>query len=211
MPFSWCERRPDPGPGRVGLMADSHGDSRAIDAAAALLEAAGCRLLVHLGDICDSSGGSTAAACVAAVRRWGMWAVRGNNDQAMLAVQEPRLAPEARAWLGRLPLRIETSSAVFVHNRPNVRRLGRSALVGDLTDGEILAFLRHGPGRLLFRGHSHRPQVQQAGPAGVAPTALPGPPGMRLPGGAVITCGSLERGTVLVWDTVARRVALLKI
>jgi len=206
MPFSWCERRPDPGPCRVGLMADSHGDSKAIAAAAAFLKAAGCRLLVHLGDICDSTDASTAAACVAAVRREGMWAVRGNNDQALLADGAPALDPGTRAWLGRLPLGIETPSAVFVHNRPGVRRLGRAALFGDLADGEILSFLGDGAGRLLFRGHGHRPLLQQAGPGGVIQTALPGPPGVSLSGAAMITCGSLDRATVLVWDTVARRV-----
>ena len=211
MRFSWCERRPDPGACRVGLMADSHGDSEAIAAAAALLKAGGCRLLVHLGDICDSTDASTAAASVAAVRREAMWAVRGNNDQALLADQGPRLDPDTRAWLGRLPLRIETPSAVFVHNRPRVRRLGMAALFGDLTDGEMLAFLGDGSGRLLFRGHSHRPLIEQAGPGGVVPAPLPGPPGVSLGGGAVITCGSLEKGTVLVWDLVAWRVALCRL
>jgi predicted phosphodiesterase len=188
-------------------MADSHGDSGAIAAAAVFLKAVGCRLLVHLGDICDSIDASTAAASVAAVRREKMWAVRGNNDQALLGDQALGLDPDTRAWLGCLPLGIETPSAVFVHNRPHVRRLGRAALFGDLGDGEILGFLRDGSGRLLFRGHSHRPLIEQAGPGGVAQTDLPGPPGVSLPGAAVITCGSLEKGTVLVWDTLARRVA----
>jgi predicted phosphodiesterase len=189
-------------------MADSHGDSGAIARAAFFLKARGCSLMVHLGDIGDAGDPPTAAACVAEVSRAGILAVRGNNDHALMA-DDSRLDPETRAWFARLPLRIETPSAVFVHNRPNIRRLGVAALFGDLTDAEVLGFLRSHPGRLLFRGHSHRPLMQRAGAGGLERVALAGPPGVTVSGGAVITCGSLDRGTVLVWDAMAQRVERL--
>lgn len=209
MLFSWCEHRPDPGPCRIGLMADSHGDSRTIAAAAAFLKAGGCRWVIHLGDICDSRDPSTAAACVAAVRRAGILAVRGNNDHALVTGEDCRLDPVTRAWLARLPLRIDTPPAVFIHNRPNIRRLAMAALFGDLTDAEILGFFYACPGRLLFRGHSHRPLIQRADAGGLMQAPLPGAPGVAVDGGAAITCGSLDQGAVLVWDTGARRVARL--
>jgi predicted phosphodiesterase len=191
-------------------MADSHGDSEAITAAAAFLKAHGCRLLIHLGDICDSADPFTVASCVAAVREAGILAVRGNNDHALVADETVRLDPEPRAWLAGLPLRIDMPSAVFIHNRPNIRRLGKAALFGDLTDAEALSFLHACPRRILFRGHSHRPSIQRIGPGGLTAAPLPGAPGVVVDGGAVITCGSLDRGTVLMWDTVGQRVTLVE-
>lgn len=201
MPSWWYDRRPHPAPGPVGLMADSHGDGDAIAAGLACLRKAGCRTLVHLGDICDSARRDTAGACIARVMAGGMWAVRGNNDHVLLAAGGPGLDPDARGYLARLPLVIETPTAVFTHNRPRVAVLGTTALIGDLAESEVQRFRSDFPKRLLFRGHSHRPMLRLPGPPQASLRDLtPSPAPQPVSGGTVITCGSVADGTVLVWE-----------
>ncbi len=206
MPSLWCRHLADFGPAPVGLMADSHGDSGAIAAAVAALRGRGCQTIIHLGDIVDSCEPATAAACVARLTGPGILAVCGNNDHALLAESPDALAPETRRWLAALPLTIQTPAAVFAHNRPDVDRLGTSALFGDLSDRETAAFLRASPGRLLFRGHSHLARIRRPGAAGLETLAPPAEPGIAVAGGAVITCGSLEKNTALVWEPSSGRV-----
>ena len=69
----------------IGIMADSHGDPFAIDSAAAYLRQKGCTSLYHLGDICDTNRPDTADECVAVIRRYGILAIKGNNDHSLAA------------------------------------------------------------------------------------------------------------------------------
>jgi predicted phosphodiesterase len=48
----------------IGTMADSHGQAAAIRNALAVFADAGCRLVYHLGDVCDSTRPETANACM---------------------------------------------------------------------------------------------------------------------------------------------------
>jgi predicted phosphodiesterase len=207
----WCERRSDFGPGRIGLMADSHGDSAAIAAAVARFMACGCNWIVHLGDICDSTDPTTASACVAELLLPKILAVRGNNDHALASDAAAALDERTRSWLAGLPVCIETPSALFTHNRVPFARLGFSSLFGDLDDSQALAYLRSAPGRLLFRGHSHHCLIRRLCSGKITCQVPPVDQGLPIRGGAVITCGSLEQGTALVWDTetaMVRRICL---
>jgi predicted phosphodiesterase len=182
-------------------MADSHGVPSLIQGGLQRLTKAGCRFILHLGDICDSDRPWTAAACVALLERHAVLAVCGNNDQALVAAGGA-IAREARRWLAGLPLMIETPSALFVHSRADLERLGKAAMIRDLDDESALGFLKRFPGRLLFRGHSHHAAIRCRSGGGL--TRLPPPildgPALRLPPGAVVTCESLLSGSVWVWE-----------
>jgi predicted phosphodiesterase len=200
MPSWWCKHLPDFGPLPVGLMADSHGDAALIALAVDRLRQEGCTALLHLGDICDSALPRTADACVSLLKRHAVLAVCGNNDHALVAGGADMDGPTL-AWLQRLPLAIETPMAVFVHSRADVPRLGRAAMIGDMDDEETLRFMTAFPGRLLFRGHSHRASIRCLSPTGLieAPLLKAGDFSAPLPGGAVITCGSLCEETAWIW------------
>jgi predicted phosphodiesterase len=70
---------------KIGIMADSHGRPEAIAAGAVYLKRKGCTALFHLGDICDSTMPGTADDCVAQVKKYGIGAVKGNNDHTLAA------------------------------------------------------------------------------------------------------------------------------
>lgn len=182
-------------------MADSHGDAALIALAVDRMRQEGCITLLHLGDICDSAHPQTADACVSLLKRHAVLAVRGNNDHALVAAESDMGGPTL-AWLQRLPLVIETPMAVFVHSRAGVSRLGWAAMIGDMDDGEALRFMTAFPGRLLFRGHSHRASIRCLSPTGLIEAPLPKAGGFPapLPGGAVITCGSLCDGAAWIWN-----------
>ena len=211
----WCKHLPNLGPGPVGLMADSHGDSDAIGRALACLKGHGCGRIVHLGDICDSSRPTTAAACMAALTACKVLAVCGNNDRALMTAGAGLDGTDAgtMAWLARLPMIIDTPSALFTHSRPDVAQLGAAALIGDLDDAAALRFLLDFPGRLLFRGHGHAASIRcRSGKRLIRITPpLAGGPDCPVAGGAVITCGCLADGSVWVWNPAASTVRRLRL
>lgn len=189
-------------------MADSHGDAHAIAAGLERLDHAGCGTVFHLGDICDSAAPETAAACVRRLAVAGAMAVRGNNDHALLA-GGGALDPLTRTYLEGLPLAIDTPAALFTHSRPQVDALGFAALIGDLDEDQAVLFLRTFPGRLLFRGHGHHPSLRRLrGAAAPLRDLNARAPVQSVRDGAVVTCGSVAQGTVLVWDPLSARIAL---
>ncbi len=192
----------------IGIMADSHGDPEAIDWAVRFLRTRGCTALYHLGDICDTNRYATADACVARVRRHGIMAVKGNNDHSLAADARGRsnsgIQPATLTFLESLPLIRRAEGAEWVHSRPDVRRLGVSAMIGTIGQREATAYFRDNPTRLLFRGHSHAPEVICR--QGDRIRFRPLPKETRLDLNAcrpcMITCGALDQGFVMVWDPV---------
>ena len=211
----WYKHLQNLGPGPVGLMADSHGDIDAIGRALVCLRRHGCGRIVHLGDICDSTRPATAAACRAALTADAVLAVCGNNDRALVTAGPGLDGPDAGtlAWLARLPMIIDAPSALFTHSRPDVARLGASALIGDMDDNAALRFLLDFPGRLLFRGHSHAASIRCLSGKRLIRLAPPpaGGPDCPLAGGAVITCGHLADGSVWAWNLQASTLRRLSI
>jgi predicted phosphodiesterase len=67
----------------IGIMADSHGQPGVITAALELFQREGCRLIYHLGDICDSDHPETADSCAEILRASNVTAIKGNNDHAI--------------------------------------------------------------------------------------------------------------------------------
>ncbi|WP_372682745.1 metallophosphoesterase [Desulfosarcina sp.] len=192
-------------------MADSHGDPEAIAAGALFLKRQGCTALYHLGDICDSNRRETADACVAKMKGLSIAAVKGNNDHTLAADARGRsdggIRPATIAFLENLPLSLEVAGAKLVHSRPFVRRLGLSAMIGVMGSREATSFFRENPGGLLFRGHSHRPEMISAEKDGIRFSTLPAGQAIELTGyrPCILTCGALTLGFVMIWEPESDR------
>jgi predicted phosphodiesterase len=198
---------------KIGIMADSHGDPEAIATGAIFLRQHACTSLYHLGDICDSTLPRTADDCVAQVRNHGIVAVKGNNDNTLAADAWGRpdggIRRETIAFLENLPLCLSVGSAKLVHSRPFVRRLGLSAMIGAMGQHEAEVFFRQNPNGLLFRGHSHRPEIISrrekkirffSPAAGLVIELADQRP-------CIVTCGALTSGFALIWEPESDRLA----
>jgi len=189
----------------IGIMADSHGDPDAIEAAIFFVQEMGCRRMVHLGDICDSVSFDLADRCVGLLRKHNILAVRGNNDHAVVkngeAVINGSISMETAAYLESLPLQIEIAEAIFVHSRPFADTLGLSAMTGEIGKAEAAWFLKRYPGKVLFRGHGHSPEVTRIPYTPNTQNSLVPGKKVRLEGKLnwIVTCGALYRGMCMIW------------
>ena len=190
----------------IGIMADSHGQPESIAAALGVLTNIDCRPIFHLGDVCDSTYPETAEACLGPLRDLHVIIIKGNNDQAIVANffgrQRPPVSPEVLQYLRELPPVKYHLNAIFAHSLPFVREMGLSSMIGDMGDRETRRFFREFPDRVIFRGHSHSPEIvwlrgQQivrrslaAGEKFVLTQKIP----------CVVTCGALTRGLCMVWN-----------
>lgn len=197
----------------IGIMADSHGNADMLAAAIRYFREAGCRQMIHLGDICDSVDCDQADRCVGMLQRYAVRAVKGNNDHAVVkntvARENGRVSGATAAYLEALPLQIETPVALFVHSRPCADVLGLSAMTGDIDRDIADRFMARYPGKVLFRGHGHSPGAARLA---AKRTPEPGPipaDGLRLDGrrGWIVTCGALYKGMCMTWTPGTGRVA----
>lgn len=191
--------------GNVGIMGDSHGQPETIAAAIAFLRGRTCRRIYHLGDICDSSSPDTAETCVQLLQENGVFAVKGNNDHAIVANQlgpnRASISQTTYGYLLDLPSVAEYQGAFFTHSRPFVRKLGLSSMIGEMSKHEASRFFERSPRGILFRGHGHSPAIMwQADNNVVSQILIPGQKvdlSERLP--CVVTCGALTDGLCMVW------------
>lgn len=190
----------------IGIMADSHGQSAAIRGALAVFDEVGCELIYHLGDICDSTHPETANACIHALQERQVKAIKGNNDQVIVANHSGRetspVSQEVLATLRDLDLAKYHPPAMFIHSLPFIHELGLSSLIGNMGRKEIRRYCREHPEQILFRGHSHNPEIAwlkgqqvmfESLVVGVRLDLLD-----RIP--CVVTCGALSRGLCMIWD-----------
>ena len=193
---------------KVGIMADSHGQPETIIAAIAFLSAMDCRPIYHLGDICDSVHPETAEACVRPLRESMVTAIKGNNDHAIVVNQvglgQEAVPKKALSFLRNLPLMTQYKNAIFAHSLPFERELGLASMIGAMGQNEASLFFKASPQGLLFRGHSHTPEIIRLKGRRILSQTLSvgekvGLEG-RLP--CVVTCGALTRGLCMVWRPV---------
>jgi predicted phosphodiesterase len=64
----------------IGILADSHGNEKATERAAAALLERGATCLIHLGDLCESMEGKVTEGMLALALRHGITVIKGNND-----------------------------------------------------------------------------------------------------------------------------------
>jgi predicted phosphodiesterase len=187
---------------RIGIMADSHGMPDTITGAVGLFRREDCRLIYHLGDICDSAHPETADSCSGILRANNVTAVKGNNDHAISANHPGgKISEETIGYLSALPLVAGYGEALFTHSLPFAEKLGLSCMIRGMGKNEAALFFKEHPGKILFRGHGHRPEIisKESGTIAVR-SILPGEntelAGM-LP--CIITCGSLAAGYCMIW------------
>jgi len=188
----------------IGIMADSHGKPDTIDGAIGLFQREDCGLIYHLGDICDSSHPETADSCAGILRKNNVTAVKGNNDHAISANHpEGLISKDTIGYLSALPLVAEYGEALFTHSLPFSEKLGLSCMIRGMGMEEVTLFFKEYPGKVLFRGHGHSPEIisKESGET-VVRSILPGENAefaVRLP--CIITCGSLAAGYCMIWNT----------
>ena len=190
----------------IGIMADSHGQADTVRKALAVFADAHCRTIYHLGDVCDSTLPETANACMRLLQDRQVKTIKGNNDQVIVANHIGRekspVSPEVLQALKKLDLVKYYQNAMFIHSLPFIRELGLSSLIGTMGPPEISRFFNEFPGHILFRGHSHNPEIAwrqgrqvrvQSLSAGVQLNLSE-----RIP--CVVTCGALTRGLCMIWN-----------
>jgi len=187
---------------RIGIMADSHGMPDTITGAVGLFRRENCRLIYHLGDICDSAHPETADSCAGILRTNNVTAVKGNNDHAISANHPGgKISEETIGYLSTLPLVVEYGEALFTHSLPFAETLGLSCMIRGMGKNEAALFFKEQPGKILFRGHGHSPEIfsKERGEIAVR-SILPGENtelSEKLP--CIITCGSLAAGYCMIW------------
>jgi predicted phosphodiesterase len=145
---------------RFALVADIHGNIRALDAVLADLDRRGVRTIFDLGD--SLRGPLAPAATADRLIERGIPSVMGNDDRAMLAQS---LRPEHRAWISALPRTREPDPDVLLfHGTPD------SDLIYLLEDVQpegvrlrdaagIRRLLGGTPHTLFACGHTHLPRT----------------------------------------------------
>ena len=190
----------------IGIMADSHGQPDTIRDALEVLDAAECTSIYHLGDICVSTHPETADTCMRLLLERQVLCIKGNNDQAIIAnhtgrKRSPVSVPILQA-LKNLKLVRHYQDAIFIHSLPFVQELGLSSMIGAMGPAEIDRFCDQFPGRILFRGHSHNPEIAWLQQRQVKTRTLTVGTRLnlsdRIP--CVVTCGALTRGLCMLWN-----------
>lgn len=197
---------------KIGLMADSHGRAACTQEALNFFEQHGCRDIYHLGDICDSAHPETADSCVQLLQQHHVLAIKGNNDHQVVVNHvdsaSTYISRTTIEFLQQLPLTIEIDNMVLAHSLPFVKQRGLSSMVGALGEYEASLFFRLYPHKILIRGHSHLPElIQSRKKAIVSQEFIPGEIHQLtdlVP--AIITCGAVDHGIVMIWDRTAQTV-----
>ncbi len=189
---------------KTGIIADSHGHVQRLSDVIAFLKAQHCLRMIHLGDICDSTSPQTADACVALMQNNNIMAVKGNNDHAISLNDAHHagdiVSPATINYLRNLPLLLKNRKQLFTHSLPFTEELGLSSMVGTLTSKNILRFFTNYPGFILFRGHSHNPEMIRPGTPHFirSPLVVGQTIDLNRASPMVFTCGALTGGHCLI-------------
>ena len=190
--------------GKTGIIADSHGHVQRLSDAIAFLKAQHCLRMIHLGDICDSTSPQTADACVALMQNNNIMAVKGNNDHAISLNDAHHtgniVSPATINYLRNLPLLLKNRKQLFTHSLPFTEEFGLSSMVGTLTSKNILRFFTNYPGFILFRGHSHNPEMIHPGTPHFSrrPLVVGQTIDLNRASPIVFTCGAVTDGHCLI-------------
>jgi predicted phosphodiesterase len=197
----------------IGIMADSHGRPDVIRKAIEYFDALGCARIYHLGDICDSTLPETAADCVRPLQRADITPLLGNNDRSSLtAIGAQETDAAVVRFLRQLPLTARCGCAVFAHSLPFVETLGPACLIGPMDDRAAGRFFKAFPGAVLFRGHSHNPEIASPAAGRIDRRALE--VGRRVflerKRSCIVTCGALTRRLCVLWYPNAHAIELIR-
>ena len=187
-------------------MADSHGQADTIRDALAVFASAGCGSIYHLGDVCDTNLPETANTCMRLLQDHRVITIKGNNDQVIVASHMGRekspVSQTVLRSLQDLDLVKNYGNAIFIHSLPFARELGLASMIGTMGSKEIRRFFKEFPGHILFRGHSHSPEIAWLSGGQVKVQSLAAGVQFnlseRIP--CVVTCGALTRGLCMIWN-----------
>jgi predicted phosphodiesterase len=201
----------------IGIIADSHGQPEPIQDALAALKSLSCRTIYHLGDVCDSTHLATAETCLRLLQHQHVLMIKGNNDHAIIANHTDRPIPftarEVWRYLRAAPLIRFYSNAVFTHSLPFADTMGLASMIGAMGEDEALLTFKKFPHHLIFRGHSHSPEIVQPRSRGVSSRSPA--PGEKIDLAAkipcIVTCGALTRGLYMVWNPLENSITSLSL
>ncbi|MBT4364785.1 MAG: hypothetical protein HOD17_09890 [Desulfobacteraceae bacterium] len=191
---------------KTGIMADSHGNAETIAGAVCFLKANGCSRLYHLGDICDSQHPETADECITLLRDNDVIAIKGNNDHEILINQQYQpgkyISQENITYLKDLVPVVNEEKIVYAHSLPYYKELGLSCMTRGMGKKTADIYMKNNPKKILFRGHSHSPEIIFNNGNGITIKSLtPGHKtdiGDKIP--CIITCGALTRGLCMIFE-----------
>ncbi len=151
--------------GKIGLIADSHGNLPATIAAINCLKEEGADRIYHLGDLFDSALDNDFTTILEVICNNDVLSVKGNNDyqvEQALATGKPFNLAEAdysflMAYLQNMPMKREIYDLCITHSLPydNIR-----AFYEPIDDGGTLIaekIFRDTNYFLICSGHSHHP------------------------------------------------------
>jgi len=178
----------------IGILADSHGQVSLLETAIKILKDSGCYTIVHLGDICDSASMHTAKDSVDLIQYHNIIAVKGNNDHSVCVSGNPLISKSTQLFLKELPLVVQIQNIVFSHSLPFEKELGLSCMIQNLNEFNIQLLINHCASyTVLFRGHSHQPELIQSKNGDYERTQLKYPLDFELMRDKkyIVTCGAV--------------------
>ena len=191
---------------RIGIISDSHGKPETIINAVRHLKNIKCDKIIHLGDICDTLFPETCDKCIQVLKENDIVAVKGNNDHMLQLNQignsQSPVNKKSLSFLENLPPVINCDVACFAHSLPFYDEMGISCITRALGKQEITKFFSIPGEKILFRGHSHTPEIiwekeglfyKEVFNVNQALDLKP-----YLP--CIITCGALTRGLCMIWE-----------
>jgi predicted phosphodiesterase len=203
----------------IGLIADSHGNLEATAAAIRVLRGRGARMLVHLGDFCDSIRRDPAAAMIRLFRENGVLAVKGNNDfsvERMLTDERRRPEPAGEqtiAYLRTVPFTLALNGLLFAHSLPydSLRSFYEPIDTGNTHRAARL--FNELDFQLLFCGHSHAPILFRMARGKVTREQLPlGEKRLQdADDRFIMIVGAADEGECALYDTEARTYERIRI
>jgi predicted phosphodiesterase len=186
----------------IGIITDSHGQMKLLSRSIQYLQENQCETIIHLGDICDSVNIHTADQCISLIQNHKIIAIRGNNDHALSFADTPEIDQTTRDYIRSLPLVVQNHQLFFTHSVPFVNELGLSCMIQNLNSRFIkLCFDSLGKNAILFRGHSHKPEIIVHSNKGYQRTAMNFPVKKNLNDlcPCVITCGTVMNGQCMIY------------
>jgi len=201
--------------GPIGLIADSHGRTDLLATSIDRLEAMGVPTIIHLGDICDSLAPLALEDAVAVLKEHGVYALRGNNEYAILVNHQGEragcLPADVLSYLEALPYTIVMGDFRFAHSAPFDFPAAASWPITD--DHPLIDLAGIIDCRILFRGHSHTPSVVELD--GKAMHRIPAAAGFhmtfRRDRRYVVTVGAIEEEALAVFLPEENEVRFLRL
>ena len=191
---------------RIGIMADSHGIPGVIEEAIQYFNHQNCSQIYHLGDICDSGYPEDSDVCVCFLKKNSIIAVKGNNDHIVQLNHKDQpgkiISPETVRYLNDLPQVVGYRNAFFSHSLPFVKELGLAGMIWDMSVASALKFIADNPDSILFRGHSHTPEIKYLEGSRIKSEKIQSGQVIDLSRfiPCIITCGALMSKLCMIWE-----------